>query len=42
MNRNRLYIENRLTRLRMKPSENARLIKKWERMLRRYDAQSNN
>lgn len=36
MNRNRLYIENRLARLRMKPSENAKLIKKWERILRRY------
>jgi hypothetical protein len=35
MKRNRLYIENRLARLRTNPEENARLIKKWERMLRR-------
>ena len=38
MKRNRLYIENRLTRLHTNPEENARLIKKWERMLRRVDA----
>ena len=38
MKRDRLYIENRLARLRMKPLENARLIKKWERMLRRTEA----
>ena len=37
MKRDRLYIENRLVRLRMKPQENARLIKKWERMLRRIE-----
>ena len=38
MKRDRLYIENRLARLRMKPQENARLIKKWERLLRRIEA----
>jgi len=37
MKRNRLYIENRLARLNMNPQENARLIKKWERMLRRVE-----
>jgi hypothetical protein len=36
MKRDRLYIENRLIRLRMKPG-NERLIKKWERMLRRIE-----
>lgn len=35
MKRDKLYIMNRLSRLRMKPVENAKLIKKWERMLRR-------
>lgn len=37
MKRDRLYIENRLTRLCMRPQVNARLIKKWERMLRRIE-----
>ena len=37
MKRDRLYIENRLARLNMKPQVNARLIKKWERMLRRIE-----
>lgn len=38
INRDRLYIENRLDALRRKPVENARLIKKWERILRKFDA----
>lgn len=38
MKRDRLYIENRLTRLRMNPQINARLIKKWERILRKIEA----
>lgn len=37
MKRDRLYIENRLTRLRMRPTVNAKLIRKWERMLRRVE-----
>lgn len=38
INRNRLYIENRLASLRRDPTVNARLIKKWERILRKFDA----
>ena len=38
MKRDRLYIENRLARLNMNPMVNARLIKKWERLLRRTEA----
>ena len=37
MKRDRLYIENRLARLNMKPTVNAKLIRKWERMLRRIE-----
>lgn len=31
----RLHIENRISKLSQNPVENARLIKKWKRMLRR-------
>ena len=37
INRNRLYIENRLASLRRDPVANARLIRKWERILRKFD-----
>lgn len=40
--RDRLYIENRLDTLRRKPVENAKLIKKWERILRNYEKNGNN
>lgn len=33
----KLHIENRIRKLMMNPVENARLIKKWERMLRRVE-----
>ena len=33
------YIELRLAKLRNKPVENAKLIKKWERYLRRVEAE---
>ena len=32
------YIEGRLRKLRMKPEENAKLIKKWERKLRKVES----
>lgn len=32
------YVENRIARLKGKPVENAKLIKKWERLLRRIEA----
>lgn len=35
MKRDKLYIEMRLAALKRKPIENAKLIKKWERLLRR-------
>lgn len=35
---NRIYIENRLASLRRDPVANARLIKKWERILRKFEA----
>ena len=35
MKLDKLYIETRLAKLRAKPVENARLIRKWERALRR-------
>ena len=38
MNRDRIYIENRLASLRRDPVVNTRLIKKWERILRKFDA----
>lgn len=31
-----LYIRNRLSKLATNPTENAKLIKKWERILRKY------
>jgi hypothetical protein len=31
------YIENRINKLKQNPVENANLIKKWERMLRKAD-----
>jgi hypothetical protein len=34
MIRDKLYIENRIAKLNMKPTENANLIKKWKRKLR--------
>lgn len=37
MKLNKSYIEMRLAALRRNPVENARLIKKWERMLRRVE-----
>lgn len=37
MKLNKSYIETRLTSLRRNPVENARLIKKWERLLRRAE-----
>lgn len=40
--RDRLYIENRLDTLRRKPVENAKLIKKWERILRKFEKEGNN
>lgn len=33
--RNELYITNRIAKLRRKPVENANIIKKWERQLRK-------
>ena len=33
----RMYIENRIAKLKIKPVENAKLIKKWERKLRQWD-----
>ena len=33
-------IENRITKLKNKPVENAKLIRKWERMLRRTEPES--
>ena len=32
------YIENRIAKLKNSPVENAKLIKKWERMLRKVEA----
>ena len=32
------YIENRIAKLKGNPVENANLIKKWERLLRRVEA----
>ena len=32
---NKLHIENRIAKLNRKPVENAKLIKKWERLLRK-------
>lgn len=37
MKLDRLYIETRLAKLKINPSENGKLIRKWERMLRRVD-----
>ena len=37
MFRNKTYVELRLASLRRNPVENCRLIKKWERLLRRYE-----
>lgn len=37
MKLNKSYIEMRLASLRRNPAENAKLIKKWERMLRRVE-----
>jgi len=37
MFRNKTYVELRLAALRRNPVENCRLIKKWERLLRRYE-----
>lgn len=37
MKMTKLYIENRLARLKTNPAENARLIKKWERILRNFN-----
>jgi hypothetical protein len=37
MKLNKSYIETRLASLRRNPTENARLIKKWERLLRRAE-----
>lgn len=34
--RNKLYIENRIAKLETKPVENAKLIRKWKRILRNY------
>lgn len=34
MIRDKLYIENRIAKLSMKPTENANLIRKWKRKLR--------
>lgn len=33
----KLHIENRIAKLKTNPVENANLIKKWERMLRRIE-----
>lgn len=38
---NKLHIENRIAKLNTNPVENARLIKKWERMLRRVTKSEN-
>ena len=38
MFRNKTYVELRLATLRRNPVENYRLIKKWERLLRRYES----
>ena len=37
LTRDRNYIENRLDALRRNPVENAKLIKKWERILRKFE-----
>ena len=37
MKLNKAYIETRLASLKRNPQENARLIKKWERLLRRAE-----
>ena len=39
--RDRMYIENRLDSLRRDPVSNAKLIKKWERILRKFDREGN-
>lgn len=31
-----LHIQNRITKLKQNPTENAKLIKKWERLERKY------
>ena len=33
----RLHIENRIAKLKVKPVENAKIIKKWERKLRKLE-----
>ena len=38
INRNELYIKNRIAKLRRKPVENAKIIKKWERIMRKLEA----
>ena len=37
MKHTKSYIENRIAKLKTNPVENANLIKKWERLLRRVD-----
>ena len=37
MKLNKSYIENRIAKLQTNPVENAKLIKKWERYLRRVN-----
>lgn len=37
MNLNKLYIENRINKLRNNPVENEKIIKKWLRYLRRAE-----
>ena len=38
INRNELYIKNRIAKLRRKPVENEKIIKKWERIMRKLEA----
>lgn len=35
INRDKRYIENRIAKLKINPTENANLIRKWERLLRK-------
>ena len=37
MKYNRMYVENRIAKLKTNPIENANLIRKWERILRKCE-----
>lgn len=37
MKYNKCYIETRIAKLKQKPVENAKIIRKWERLLRRTE-----